>query len=297
MKQYVYRNAIRLAAFSLIPLGLGLGCAKEKSRIPTWIQVDSLGLTTTPAQGSNSHRFTDAWVYADGNLVGAFELPARVPVLPQGEGSTNIIVYPGVQLNGLTALRTPYLKTVRYESEINLIPGETVAINPTYAYDTLVSFIYQENFEGFGSSVDRSEGAYGEFEVKQDNPATAFEGGGCGIIRHSGAENTITQIETNTWFTLPKGDVGGIFFEFNYNCNTSFTVSLLCRPAAGGIDTKTGIIGLNATYGEWKKIYIALSPVVNGYTIGNQFKPVIGYTRQTDIATQEVYIDNLKILY
>lgn len=295
MKQNVYQIRLLPVIFLLISLGMGWGCAKEKATVPAWIEVDSMYLNTTPVQGSNSHRFTDAWVYINSNLVGAFELPARVPVL--AEGNTNVIIFPGVQLNGLTALRTPYLKTVRYEASIDLVPGQTVTINPTYDYDTLVNFIFKEDFEGFGSSVDRSEGAYGEFEAKQGDPATAFEGSGCGIIRHNGAENTITQIETNSWYVLPKGDVGGIYLEFNYKCNTSFTISLLCQPSSGGSDTKTGIIGLNPTYGEWKKIYIALSPVVNDFTTGNQFKPVIGFARQIDIPIQEVYIDNLKILY
>lgn len=295
MKRNVYQNRMLPAFFFLATLWAGLGCAKEKAAIPAWIEVDTMNLETTNGQGSSSHRFTDAWVYVNSNLVGAFELPARVPVL--AEGNTSIIIFPGVQLNGLTALRTPYLKTVRYEQYMDLIPAQTITINPTFAYDTLVQFIFMEDFEGFGATVDKSEGAYGEFEIKQGDPASAFEGSGCGVLRHSGAENTITQIETNAWYALPKGDVGGIYFEFNYKCNTSFTISLLCQPSAGGNNTKTGIIGLNPTYGEWKKIYIAISPTVNEYTIGNQFKPVIGFARQPDIATQEVYIDNLKVLY
>ena len=127
MKQNVYQIHILSVAFLVLALGAGWGCAKEKAGTPAWIEVDSLSLTTTPAQGTNSHRFTDAWVYVNSNLVGAFELPARVPIL--AEGNTNIIIFPGVQLNGLTALRTPYLKTVRYEQYMDIVPGETIHIN------------------------------------------------------------------------------------------------------------------------------------------------------------------------
>lgn len=298
MKQNASFITVLPSAFLLILLVSAWSCGKEKSRIPAWIEIDSLGLSAKPGQGSGSHAFSDAWVYADGNLLGAFELPARVPVLPQSDDSTLINIFAGIRQDGLTATRTPYLKTVGYEKKFLLAAGETFRINPVYAYHPSLKFVYLEDFESlFDESVTRSEGAAGEFEQTQGNPAMAFEGTGYGVLRHAGAENTTAQIETFEWFTLPKNDVGGIYLEFNYNCNTPFTVSLLCKPNDGSADTKTGMLGLYPTNGEWKKIYIALSPAVTAYTAGNRFKPVMEYSRQTDIATQEVYLDNLKILF
>lgn len=280
--------------FAGLPLLLwtGSGCAKEKAGTPAWIQVDSFPVTTTVEQGSRYQHFTDAWVYVNSNLVGAFELPARIPIL--AEGPTEVFLYPGVQLNGLSALRTPYLKLDRYQETLNLVPGQTTEINPTLEYDSLVQFKLVEDFEN-GSKFQKSDGAYGDYLPLENAWGVAFEGQGCGYLTHNGAENTVTQMETLDWYTLPTGDVGGIYLEFNYKCNTSFTVSLLAKTYDGLI-SKIGVIGINAT-STWKKIYIALSPTVNSFTTGNQFKPAIGYTRQIDIATQDLYIDNVKILY
>lgn len=293
----MFRTYTFYVAGAMLILGTlfsGWGCAKQKADIPTWIQIDSMDLVTIPGQGSSNHHFTDAWVYANSNLVGAFQLPASVPVL--GEGNTNIIIYPGIQLNGLTALRTQYLKTVRYQQDHNLVPGQTININPSYMYDTAVTFKYMEDFEGSGTTMTKSNGAAGEFLGLQS--PEAFEGTHCGLLSNgNGTDSTaVASVESVDWYTLPKGDVGGIFFEFNYKCNTSFTVSVLAKPDGGGNPQKIGIIGLNQT-NVWKKVYVALSPTTNSFTAGNQFKPILGFARQPDIPVQQVYIDNIKILY
>lgn len=289
---FLYLSAFLFAATLLI---LGSGCAKEKADMPTWIEVDSIKLNAQPGAGSSNSRFTDVWLYANSNLVGGFELPARVPVL--ANGNTNIILIPGIQLNGLTGLRAPYLKVQRFEENLNLVPGETIKLNPVLQYDTTVldHLLLIEGFENQASSFVLSNGSAGEYVTFSSSPAVAFEGNGCAMVRHTGAENTIAQIEAFNWITIPKGDAG-VFFEMNYKSNTSFTVSLLCKPLDGPTQ-KVGVIGINPTSGEWKKIYITLSPTVNSFTTGNQFKPVIGYARQADIPSQEVYIDNIKVLY
>ncbi len=270
-------------------------CLKEKASEPAWLEIDSIGLTSNYIdQGSASSRFTDAWVFVNSNLVGGFELPCRVPVLAQG--STDLILYPGIQVNGFSGLRSTYLKVLPYRQQINFVPGQTVKINPVFQYDTLALFPLLEDFEGSsGELFIKSPGTSGEYVRVSNSPQTAFEGNACALIRHNGAESTLAQIESLNWMTLPKGGVG-IFFEFNFKANSSFVISLLCKPSDGGPIKKIGIVGLNASE-TWKKIYITLSPTVNEFVTGNQFKPVIGMARQTDIPVQEVFIDNIKVLY
>lgn len=297
MKLNIYKTGHLLILSLAILWIVGSGCAKQKADTPAWIEVDSLSFNPIGTSFTSSSRFTDVWVYSNDNLVGGFELPARIPIL--SEGNTNLILYPGIQVNGLTALRSPYLKIQRFEETINLVPGETIHLNPEFKIDSLLltnqgNFKYNEKFQGSGSSVALTAGAYGEFVTY--NSADAFEGGKCGLLKHNGAENTMAQIENNEWITLPKGDVGGIFFEMNYKCNTSFTVSLLAKSNDGGAIQKIGVIGINEST-DWNKIYITLSNSVGSFTDGNQFKLAIGYIRQPAIATQEVYLDNLQIYY
>jgi hypothetical protein len=297
MKSNIYKTSHLLILGLAIFWIAGSGCTKQKADMPAWIEVDSLSFDPVGTSLTSSSKFTDVWLYVNDNLVGGFELPARIPVL--SEGNTDIILFPGIQVNGLTALRSPYLKIKRFEQSIHLVPGETIHLNPEFKIDSLLlanqgGFKFNEKFQGNGSSMALSTGAYGEF-VTYNSP-DAFEGGKCGLLKHNGAENTITQVENNEWITLPKGDVGGIFFEMNYKCNTSFTVSLLAKPDDGGSVQKIGVIGINES-ADWNKIYITLSNSVGSFTAGNQFKLAISYARQPAIATQEVYLDNLQIYY
>ena len=297
MKSNIYKTSHLLFLSLTILWMAGSGCTKQRADMPTWIEVDSLSFNPIGTSLTSSSRFTDVWVYANDNLVGGFELPARIPVL--SEGNTSLILYPGIQVNGLTALRSPYLKIQRFEQTINLVPGETIHLNPEFKIDSLLlnspnNFKFNEKFQNSSSAIAPTTGAYGDFQIY--NSPDAFEGGMCGLLRHNGAENTMAQIENTQWITLPKGDAGGIFFEMNYKCNTSFTVSLLAKPDDGGAIQKIGVIGINES-ADWNKIYITLSNSVGSFTSGDQFKLAIGYTRQPAIATQEVYLDNLQIYY
>lgn len=293
--KYLFTHKAVVAASAVFLIFLSAGCSKEKAPLPAWLEIDSLRLTSNYIdQGSASSRFTDGWVFVNSNLVGGFELPARVPIL--AEGSTDLILYPGIQVNGFSGLRSTYLKVLPFRQQVNFVPGQTVKLNPVFQYDTLVQFPLLEDFEGnSGELFIKSPGTSGEYIRVSNSPQIAYEGNSCALIRHNGAESTLAQIEALNWLTLPKGGMG-IFFEFNFRANTSFVVSLLCRPSDGGPVQKLGIVGLNASE-TWKKIYITLSPTVNNFTTGNQFKPVIGMARQPEIPVQEVFLDNIKVLY
>ena len=71
------------------------------------LQIDSVSLDTNYyEQGSNFKAITDAWVYVDDGLIGAFELPATIPVL--AEGKHKLEIRPGIKLNGISSTRAPY---------------------------------------------------------------------------------------------------------------------------------------------------------------------------------------------
>jgi len=44
--------------------------------IPSYIHIDKIDLTTDySSQGTSSNKITDAWIYVDNELIGAFEMP------------------------------------------------------------------------------------------------------------------------------------------------------------------------------------------------------------------------------
>ncbi|MEZ4984834.1 MAG: hypothetical protein R2795_07325 [Saprospiraceae bacterium] len=67
--------------------------------IPSYLFIEEFTLTTGPAQGSNSHKITEAWVFVDDIFLGVYDLPATVPVLETG--SHTVRVEAGIRDNGL----------------------------------------------------------------------------------------------------------------------------------------------------------------------------------------------------
>ena len=52
--------------------------------IPSYILIDKIAYKSNISGDNNSQNITDAWVYVDDQLIGAFELPAKFPVLITG---------------------------------------------------------------------------------------------------------------------------------------------------------------------------------------------------------------------
>ena len=93
--------------------------------VPAYLHVDSFSVKTDPlTQGSSSHRIVDAWVFVDGNIVGAFEMPVNVPVL--SAGMHKVTVRPGILVNGIAATRSIYPFYSGYDTVMNL---ESAKIN------------------------------------------------------------------------------------------------------------------------------------------------------------------------
>ena len=82
-------------------IGLGLflfqSCKESpwKAEVPTYLVIDSFSFETFPGQGANSTAITDVWVYDNTGLLGAYELPAEIPVL--GKGKKQITLFPGIR--------------------------------------------------------------------------------------------------------------------------------------------------------------------------------------------------------
>src|SRR5262245_62560163 len=95
----IHRRSVALAA----AMSVFAACEviNPEEPLPVYTRVDSIPFSITSAnQGSGTSSIVDAWVYLDDQLVGAFELPARFPVLAE-EGTHTLTVSPGILVNGI----------------------------------------------------------------------------------------------------------------------------------------------------------------------------------------------------
>ena len=73
--------------FFIILLVFNFSCQiiDRPEKAPSFIQIDDFQFSiSNNNQGTSSEKITDAWIYLNGNLEGAYELPATIPLHYEG---------------------------------------------------------------------------------------------------------------------------------------------------------------------------------------------------------------------
>jgi hypothetical protein len=258
----------------------------------SYIEINSVNVITDAAlQGSNASNISDAWIYVDDNLVGAFELPCRIPVLHSGTHKVSIGA--GVQLNGSSSLRTPYLFYRFHQQEkVNLEPGKTTSITPTFTYFDSLTFAFKANFDDLsGNKLTSTSSSDTTLSLCTD--ARVFEGAGSCLVelfRDSG----FVDFQMIDPVSLPKGGAN-VFMEINYKNNQDLLVGL--RSYYSGASTQEEqVITLRPT-DSWNKVYINLTRQVSSQINANNYRIFFQTTKPSGSERLEVLIDNFKIIY
>jgi len=262
-------------------------------QIPANIYIPSLQLQTQSFQGSASHNITEVWVYANGKMMGAYDLPAFVPLL--AEGTSNIRLLAGIKNNGVSATRIVYPFYSGYSRDLELAPGSTDTLFPEFTYSNGLDF-WIEAFEDPGIKFVAAGNSDTTIKLTQE-PGFIYEGSGSGIISLT-PDITYAQIQTEESLQLPAGNQ--IFAEFDYRCNNSFAVGvkayrgneISAAPAVimNPTDTETGIP-------EWNKIYVELSYIVGSFPGSDHYELYFEVNLDGGNSEALVQLDNIKIVY
>ena len=275
---------MRFSLFLIILFFL-LSCEviNNEEDIPSIITIESIEVN-----GTHSSKITDAWVYIDNEFQGVFPLPANFPVLKTGE--LEIIIEAGIKKNGISSSRENYPFFTSFELNTELLENKNTSFNPIVSY-SLSNFPYNENFESVGTSLsvvsdssnhtiekiyDSSNNNYGNYYAKS-------------VI--SGEFGELFECNTPD-FNLPKDKV--VYLEMDYKCNAPIIVGIYANGSAE-IDKNT-IIYLNEKE-EWNKIYISLTEIIYNYNDANDYKLFFAMPRDTAVAQNEMYLDNIRLLY
>lgn len=252
-------------------------------QVPTYVHIDSFSFSATPDVGSTSHKITSAWVYFDNQAVGAFDLPATIPVL--GDSRGKLVVLPGVTYSGLNAVQYTY---PYYTGDtMTLQPGTGLTVNfipkAQYISASYLNTII-EDFENSNSFVT----ATGDTGVNRvNNPSLVFEGQYSGYI-YLKSKDYIETVLNKTFTT--KGTEA--FVEINYKSSIPFEVGLQ-------VQNQSGQLIIQYAYGfksktEWSKIYVGLAELIAQYP--NQVYRLAINAVPQDSSGGYVLLDNIKII-
>ena len=229
-------------------------------------------------------------------MIGSFELPARIPVIKEGEGE--IIILAGIKKNGQSNGRIIYPFYEAYTKTHDFVPMQVDTIHPVVKYRNSVQYTWLEDFEdetlsltktGSNSTVDTFKLVYDSTIVYDYNGITEKVSGGSVI--DTGYQ--IFEFSSTQFFDLPRNEP--IYLELNFRCDANLIVGIY--PATGSVITGVPIVSLFSTEGEWKKVYVSLTEDVNTVAyLGADFRVFFAVQKNND-QKNEVYLDNIKLLH
>ncbi len=272
-----------------------LGCEviNPDEGIPVIIKIDKIRFDSNPLQGTDSVPIQDVWVYLDGEIRGAYELPASIPLLM--DGSHKIELMPGIILNGIAGTRSisPFFTTTVVTADFS--PGQTYSYAPTSFYKSEVKLPWnnrgEEDFEIGGVSFDTLPQSSAGMSRSQEE---VFEGNFSGCISMNSTENYFVA-QSNTEFVLPKNGSGVVLEMHIKNPNAALVVGMYITLNDG---TVISVDHLTINSGaEWRKLYINFTEMVSYYTNAKNYRLTLKSGLPSGQVSAKIYIDNIKLVH
>jgi hypothetical protein len=253
---------------------------------PFFLDIDSAFIKNVDysLHGAPTSKLFDVWVYYNNQLLGGYELPARVPIIGEKDGI--VTLQAGVLRNGLQAdrLRYPFYK-LSYQS-LDWAIGNVKKIVPQFEYlnyDAMKMYIHEDFEIGNSFTAVKTDTAV----VKSTN---AIYGNNCGLIvldsNHRNSDNIIEQ----KLDLLPNK---AYYVELDYKSDLPIELYMLCT-ASNGVATIESLGGINAK-SSWNKIYFDLGALVS-VVKAKKYNLILSCKLPSGVNNGFAYIDNVKII-
>jgi hypothetical protein len=245
MKQHFFKLLLPV-------LGAIGGCKDNPEQIPAYLDIKPFTVTETgPGKWQD---IQEGWVYVNGDFLGAYTLPARVPAL--AAGSSEVLVFPGVKENGIETTPNIYDFLTRYEIQTDLKAGELNPISPSTKYKTEIFFPWaldRTTFDGSSSIV---------FDDRDADQATSYTLTTDGAFNGRSLKMTVDSLHpliaiASEEAVLPTNGSQQAWLEINRRNDIGFTFYLI-GFSNGGSEQQFPVYAFTTT-DVWKKTYINLT--------------------------------------
>jgi len=289
------KTLLQLAAIAIVFL-TGCNLINPQEKLPAYIYIEEIDFD---GEISNNHKITELWVYNDQNLIGVFDVPAKIPVL--STGTSDFKIFAGIKENGISSNRLAYPFYKPYEVTLVLRELETTIVVPHFEYKDNVVFppaLVEQfetgflNYQPFGTSDTSFVITSQEDEIFSED-GSAFSGK---VVFE--ADFNLWQVESDQ-VQLSAGSE--VWAEFNYKSNNSFSVGL--RPYVNGIPESlaSALIIKNTTddngIAQWNKIYVHLSSAVGGNANASGYSLYIQAAKDPEVPAPLLFFDNIKLVH
>jgi len=235
--------------FSLFLLSL-VACKDTSEQIPAYLELKPFEVMAPG--GVSWQKITDGWLYVDGEFLGAYTLPAVVPVLAEGENE--VILFPGVKENGIDATPNIYPYLTKFTKAYNLQGGQTTVVQAVTDYDSDIVYAFgigRGDFDGGSFIALENRDSDGTIDATLTTDGAFF--GKC-LLMQVDTAHPVMDISTEAMENLPVLGAPEVWLELNYKTDVPFFLYMLSGPQ----QQSQGVFQFNLSE-EWNKIYINLT--------------------------------------
>ncbi len=253
-------------------------------QIPAYIKIDTVTFTASPGQGTSSQKITDIWLYENEGLLGAFEVPALIPVL--ASGATSVILTPGIWDDGISAVRVQYPFFFPDTTTLDFVDGNTIHVSPHIIYRTGTKFYFNEDFEA-GNLFSQIGGDTNMIRINMFEEI--FEGNYSGAI-YLDKDRPVYEGRSSSSYNFPDGQP--VYLEMNYKCEQPFEIGLYGKQQGATVYYYKWTIN---TKGSWNKIYLDMGADVTQLK-ADDYQILIRAVLSSDRSSSKIVLDNIKLV-
>ncbi len=274
-----------------------------EQQIPSYIKVEGFTLVENPDiqipqdEGFLSTEISDAWVFVDNELIGAFPLPCSVPVLEKGYHKVEI--RPGVIYNGMQGTREayPFYTTAVMEMDLKegqevVFPTSEIMYNSRYATFPNVYEFFEEPYVSF-ALTDTTNGQKERMPLLSGCDSVKY-GNGCGAIYFDNSgKNKYISIDS-----VHCTNKNGTVLEIDYHSNIPFEVGIYGRQSSTSAPRYVSVMRLkpNSEKG-WQKMYILFNKAWGNLGFTENFRFYFEAFNPDGVSNGYIHIDNVKLIH
>jgi hypothetical protein len=290
------KNRLMPGYFGWIALCLILGLTNcdiinPEEPSPGILQLQPFEFQIKDGQGSAQNRITEVWVYANGNLLGAFAPPTDIYYLD--EGPALFTFRPGIRNNGLADDAIVYPMFARDTITLDPGPGQAINVQPVTSYLPQAEFGLLADFELGNAFTDNRDTVAASNLVQSDTDV--FEGQYAGQMVLSEQAYFIEVGHSVPMSGLPA-DGKPVYLEFRYKSEVEFSIGILGINLDG--QSFSNFFYLVKPSEEWNMLYIELTDFIVASDLPAYkilFRSL--YPSNATKAEYNIFLDNIKVVH
>jgi hypothetical protein len=295
----VNRQPSQLLFFVLLVLGI-FGCEKKSNQTPSFLVVDSVIMDVPSAQGNNIHEISALQVYANGDFLGLFEMPFKVPILKSGKTKFQFIPY--VRLNGSKNQWAPHRCFISKDTFLTINTLSNTVYLPSFTLKDNAIVRFEEDFNDGNSKMkavllNKGDSLFVESRTFDLNGR--FSSISPVFVARFNDQDSAGFMDFGTFesFSAMPNDGKSVQFDFDIKADLPVQLSLI-RTVSGRIPEVVPYLYINPTDGKWKRFYVDLVHELSGQTGAVSIQVLFSINKPPGkIAKREICLDNLRLSY